>query len=419
MNPYQSPNRIVTVDALRGFALLGILFAHFIFWYTGAGLPNELYTKYSDAGSQIAGAFNGIFIFGKFFTFFSFLFGLSFFLQMQSLQQKEENFGLRYAWRLLILGIIGLIHHALWRGDILSIYVPLGFILLFAQKLSNKWLLLIALLLSFNIPARIIDIIQIFTASAPAVNLNAPPEGIEEAKRYYDVIKNGSFTVLLADNWKALISKFAFQFGSGRIYITLGFFMLGAYAGRMKWFETPETSKHIIKRICKISGFCTLSVIILPVALFVINNAMKLGWENNRSMTTLFNFLVDAANTFMTIFYLSGVTMLLYRIRWQKILHPLAPVGKMALTVYVSQTLFGLLFFYHIGFGLFEKTSPAHNILIAIMVFILQLLFCKWWLQRFNYGPIEWLWRSLTFGKWFPLKKLQPASDAMATMSSS
>lgn len=411
MNSYQSTNRIITVDALRGFALLGILFAHFVYWYAGAGLPQEIYSKFSGAGSQIAGAINGIFIFGKFFTFFSFLFGLSFYLQMQSLQNKDQHFILRYAWRLLILGIIGLIHHALWRGDILSIYVPLGFILLFARKLSNQWLLIIALLLSFNIPARIIELIQLFNPSAPPLNLNAPPEGMEEAKRYYDVIKNGSFNALIIDNWKALVSKFAFQFSSGRIYITLGFFMLGAYAGRMKWFETLDASKSTIKRICKISGFTTLGIIIIPIALFVINNAMKLGWENNRSMFLLYSFLLDSANTLMTIFYLSGVTMLMYKTRWQKILHPLAPVGKMALTVYLSQTLFGLLLFYHIGFGLFEKTTPGANMLIAIPVFVLQVLFCKWWLKRFNYGPIEWIWRSLTFLKWYPLKKqqLQPA----------
>jgi uncharacterized protein len=407
MQPLSSTNRILTVDALRGFALLGILFAHFIFWHTGAGLPQEVYSKFMDVGSQIAGAFNGIFIFGKFFTFFSFLFGLSFYLQMQSLRQKEENFIVRYIWRLLILGVIGLIHHALWRGDILSIYVPLGFILLFTEKLSNKWLLLFALLLSLNIPTRIYEIIQLFNPTAKPININTPPEGIDEAKRYYDVIKNGSFTALIIDNWKALVSKFAFQFGSGRIYITLGFFMLGAYAGRMKWFETLEASKPVIKRICKISGLATLSFIIIPIALFSINNALQLGWEKNRGMVFLYTFLVDTANTLMTIFYLSGITMLMYRMRWQKILYPLAPIGKMALTMYLSQTFFGLLLFYQIGLGWFEKTSPGINFLIAIVVFALQLLFCRFWLRHFNYGPVEWLWRSLTFGKWYPLKKQQ------------
>jgi uncharacterized protein len=407
MQSLSSTNRIVTVDALRGFALLGILFAHFIFWHTGAGLPQEVYSKFMDVGSQIAGAFNGIFIFGKFFTFFSFLFGLSFYLQMQSLRQKEESFIVRYIWRLLILGVIGLIHHALWRGDILSIYVPLGFILLFTEKLSNKWLLIFALLLSLNIPTRIYEIIQLFNPPAKPININTPPEGIDEAKRYYDVIKTGSFSALLIDNWKALVSKFTFQFSSGRIYITLGFFMLGAYAGRMKWFETLETSRQVIKRICKMSGFATLAFIIVPIALFMVNNALKLGWENKRSMVFFYTFLVDTANTLMTIFYISGITMLMYRVRWQKIVYPLAPIGKMALTMYLSQTFFGLLLFYHIGLGWFEKTTPGVNFVIAIAVFAIQLLFCKLWLRYFNYGPVEWLWRSLTFGKWYPLKKQQ------------
>jgi uncharacterized protein len=121
----------------------------------------------------------------------------------------------------------------------------------------------------------------------------------------------------------------------------------------------------------------------------------------------LFNFLLDSTNALMTIFYLSGVTMLMFRVRWQKILHHLAPVGKMALTVYLSQTFFGLVLFYHIGFGLFEKTSPLINMLLTVPVFAIQVLLCRLWLKYFNYGLVEWLWRSLTFGKWYPLKKQQ------------
>lgn len=406
MNPYQSPNRIVTVDALRGFALLGILFAHFIYWYSGAGLPQATYEKYTDAGSMIANVFNGIFVTGKFYTFFSFLFGLSFFLQMQSLQKRQDNFLLRYTWRLVILGVIGLIHHALWRGDILSIYVPLGFILLLFRNLSNKALLIIATLLVLNVPARIIELVNLFIATPPAPNATPPPVD-KSADTYYQIIKNGSFMAMIKDNWNGLIPKFDFQFGSGRIYITLGFFMLGAYAGRMKWFETLDASKQLIKRICKISGFTTLSIVVVALALVAINQVMKLQLEQNRAMGLFFSFLFDTASTLMTIFYLSGLTMLMYRIRWQKILHPLAPVGKMALTMYLSQTFFGLLLFYSFGLGLFEKTSPGLNMLLTIPVFIIQVLFSKWWLNYFNYGPVEWLWRSLTFGEWYALKKQQ------------
>lgn len=402
--PTLSTQRITSVDALRGFALLGILFAHFVFWYSGAGLPQSTYEKFNDVGSIIASTFNGIFVSGKFFTFFSFLFGLSFFLQMQSLQKREENFVLRYCWRLVILGAIGLLHHAFWRGDILSIYVPLGFILLLFRNSSNRLLFIIALLLIINIPARIIDIVHFLSAQPTPGPANTPPVD-DDAQQYYNAIKNGSLIDVIKNNWNGLSAKFSFQFQSGRIYITLGFFMLGMYAGRKKWFENPDTSKPIIKRICKISGWITLGIILFAIGLIAVNSIFKLGLDAKPSMQFLFTFLFDTASSSMTIFYLAGLTMLMYRVRWQKILYPLVPVGKMALTVYLSQTFFGLLLFYDIGFGLFEKTALWFNMLLVIPVFLLQAYLCRLWLHHFNYGPVEWLWRSLTFLKWYPLKK--------------
>lgn len=408
-----SNQRITTVDALRGFALLGILVAHFIYWYTGGALPQQVYAQFNDPGSNAVSLINGIFIFGKFFTFFSFLFGLSFFLQIQSLQKKEGNFALRYGWRLVILGVIGLLHHALWRGDILSIYVPLGFILLFIRNISNRLLFIIAFLLILNVPARIIDIIHLFNQK-PAAGI-IPPQPEAEAQRYYDVVKSGSFMAMVKDNWKALYSKFVFQFESGRIYITLGFFMMGMYVGRMKWFENASNAKPLIKRICKISGWVSLGIVLTVIGLFAANTTMKLGLETKPSIQLLFGFLFDIANSSLTIFYLSGLTMLMYRLRWQIFLYSLAPVGKMALTMYLSQTFFGLLLFYHFGFGLFLKTAPWVNVLLIFPVYLLQVLLAKWWFTYFNYGPVEWLWRSLTFLRWYPLKKRQMASAAMTT----
>jgi uncharacterized protein len=183
------------------------------------------------------------------------------------------------------------------------------------------------------------------------------------------------------------------------------------YTGRKKWFEHPADAKPLIKRICKFSGWITLSIVVFAIGLFAVNAALKLELDKSRSIQLLFSFLFDTASSSMTIFYLSGLTMLMYKTAWQKILHPLAPVGKMALTSYLSQTIFGLLLFYHIGFGLFEKTAPWLNILIATAVFILQAYLCRLWLSRFAYGPIEWLWRSLTFFKWYPLKKQQVLAD--------
>lgn len=212
---------------------------------------------------------------------------------------------------------------------------------------------------------------------------------------------------MIKDNWRALYSKFVFQFGSGRIYITLGFFMLGMYVGRMKWFENPADAKPIIKRICKISGWITLGIIVFAIGLVVINLVLKLTLETKPSMQFLFGFLFDTANSSLTIFYLAGLTLLMYRVKWQKILFPCSYIGKMALTSYVSQTFFGLILFYHIGFGLFLKTAPWLNVLLIIPVYLMQVFLARWWFRYFNYGPVEWAWRSLTFFRWQPMKKQQ------------
>lgn len=130
-DPTDKMSRIATLDVLRGFALFGILYAHMIFWYAGGPLPQETYQLYQDVGSGIAIGTYIIFILSKFFAIFSFLFGLSFHIQIQSLIKRHEPVVTRFGWRLAILGVIGVLHHIFWRADILSIYVPLGFLLLF------------------------------------------------------------------------------------------------------------------------------------------------------------------------------------------------------------------------------------------------------------------------------------------------
>src|SRR5215210_2493109 len=107
----------------------------------------------------------------------------------------------------------------------------------------------------------------------------------------------------------------------------------------------------------------------------------------------------------MVVFFISGLTLLMFKKAGQAFFFPMAPVGKMALSSYITQTLFGLILFYGIGFHLYTKTSPALNYLIAIAFFICQMFFSKWWLQYFKYGPLEWLWRSGTLLKWQPMLK--------------
>jgi uncharacterized protein len=409
--------RLTMVDALRGFALLGIMLAHFIYWYTAGPLPEEVYGKYKDVGSTVADVFNNLFISGKFFAFFSFLFGLSFYLQMRRLQNDQSTFLRRYSWRLILLLIIGLAHHALWQGDILSIYAPLGFVLLMLRKLSNKWVLTLGLLLALNLPGKIIGLVQLFGHSQQGFG-----DFTAMAKSYNDVITHGSLVELLKYNLDHLSTKASFQYNSGRVFITMGFFLLGMFTGRKRWFENGIESKPIFKKICKKSALIMTLALACGAAMMITDAIMKLGWQQSPKVGYIFMIFYDVFNSAMVTFFISGLTLLMYKKVGQKFFFPMAPVGKMALSSYITQTIFGLVLFYGIGFGVYSKTSPGMNYLIAIAFFIFQMQLSKWWLMYFYYGPLEWLWRTGTLLKWQPMvrqKKIYapvaiPAEEAVA-----
>lgn len=394
--------RILTIDVLRGFALFGILYAHMIFWYSGGPLPEYIYTAYLDIPNGIAIAFNFLFFSAKFFSIFSFLFGLSFYIQIKGLVAKYENPGLRFAWRLLILGVIGVLHHLFWRADILTIYVPLGLLLLFTRNLSNKATAIIAAAFILNIPTKIIEVISIFVQGTPAFITD---NFIENGALYYAAITQGSFSDVVAHNIYAIQEKIDYQLTSGRFFITFGFFMLGMLAGRLKWFEDMEKSKDFILNVWKKSGFIIIGFVIASIIFGISIQALSIDVKNAVWSRWISGSLADVLNASVTIFYIASVCLLMLKPKWHARMAPLSYIGKMALTSYLSQSLFGVILFFHFGLGLFFITSPALNAVMCIAVFAIQVAFCKFWLARYNYGPVEWLWRSATYLKWQPLIK--------------
>lgn len=407
-----SGERIKVIDALRGFALFGILYAHIIFWYAAGALPENIYRDNLNIASGIAVTFYFVFILAKFFSIFSFLFGLSFYIQMKSLMKRNDNFILRFGWRLAILGVIGLIHHAIWRGDILSIDVPLGFLLILARNLSDRAILMIGAILILNIPTKMYEMVFLYlNGKMPFTNPNLQ----QDSAHYYDIIKGGSFVDVVVDNINAWPEKIDYQLSSGRLIITFGFFLLGMFVGRMQWFEKLDEIKPLIKKIWKKTGFILLALIAISIVLGGLNIGLGLNLEKNLWVTWASGFLVNLFNASATLFYITGFTLLMFREKWNRFLMPLENIGKMALTSYLTQTLFGLLLFYSFGFGLFTLTSPAVNALICIGIFSAQIVFSRWWLRRFYYGPVEWVWRSATFLKPQKMIRAETSSPLAAT----
>lgn len=411
IQPPQKMDRIVTLDVLRGFALFGILYAHMIFWYAAGPLPKETYQLYKDLGSGIAIGTYMIFILSKFFAIFSFLFGLSFYIQIQGFINRQEPVISRFGWRLIILGVIGLLHHTFWRADILSIYVPLGLLLLFLRNLSNKALLIIGGLLVLNIPTKFAELISILLRDKlTLLDFDQKIAGAE----YYAILSEGSFTEMIKHNIAAMGDKYIYQINSGRLIITLGFFLLGMFAGRMQWFENIANQATLFKNVLKKSSWVVAITLLLGVGFGITTFMLEIDVEKTPLAGWLGGFMLEFFNASLTLIYITGISLLMLKPRWSARLMPLAAVGKMALTSYLMQTLFGVFIFFNIGLGLFTKTSPGTNALLCFAIFGLQILFCRWWLTHFYYGPIEWLWRSATNFKWQPLYKGRQTPNAPA-----
>jgi uncharacterized protein len=201
---------------------------------------------------------------------------------------------------------------------------------------------------------------------------------------------------MVLDNLKAFPDKFNYQISSGRLLITFGFFLLGMFVGRMRWFENLEESKSVFKRIWKRSGLILLITLAVAMALGGAAHGLGVKFDKNPWTSLVVGTFADVFNSGLTIFYIASFTLLMYRPRWRRWLWPLASVGKMALTSYLMQTVIGLLLFFSFGLGLLTQTSAATNALLSVGVFGLQIAFSSWWLKRFEYGPVEWLWRSAT-----------------------
>jgi uncharacterized protein len=390
--------RIQILDVLRGFALFGILLVHLTLQFASGMLPESVYaTLQGNTVDAIVMGISEILFSGKFYTIFSLLFGLSFALQLTRAQAKGTPFLGKYAWRLLILGAIGFAHHVHWRGDILSIYAILGFPMLLFYKVPDRWLVAIAFLLILNVPARLTSVYNEFIAPGETTEqLNQPRN--EAAEIYYQIIKHGSYPETLRANVAEFKGKMEFQLWSGRIYMTLGYFLLGLYLGRRRLFDHLQENQPFVKKVFKYSGLAIPVSILLAVLLYFTVPQGPL-------LNLLGMQVYDTVNAAFTFFYVAGISLLFLKPNWTSRLLHLAPVGKMALTNYVLQSIIGILIFYGYGLGLIGEMVAAPAVAMVFPIFFLQVMASKWWLSRFQYGPLEWLWRSLTYLRLQPIRR--------------
>jgi len=402
--PISSSDRIQLLDVLRGFALFGVLVAN-IFWsFNGFSFVSPQRALQLTAAPIDAGVYYFIrfFIDKKFIYLFSLLFGFGFAVQVLRAEEKGSNIAVFYSRRQLILFFIGLVHLLLfWHGDILHVYALCGlFVLAFARS-KGRTLLVSAAALSAGAVLLMVIAIGIQALAAAMMGTGAVDTTLDETRRQFSnqvlaAFAHGSYGDLL--QWNAKI-----YFGSivGLLYIfplTAGRFLLGFYAGRRRLFNNVAANLPLFRKLL----WWSLPIGLVSSALFVVGTEMMRAEVIDGTVWRLVLIMPTEVSSFaLCLFYVATLTLLYQRAAWQKRLSVLAPLGRMALTNYLMQTLLCLVIFY--GGGQIGQTGPARCLLIALVIYSAQVMLSTLWLTRFQMGPVEWLWRTLSYGKLQPL----------------
>lgn len=387
--------RITVIDALRGFSLIGICLIHSMQHFGAMG------TMTSQAVFPWEGTMNEIFswlinylVFGKFFIIFSCLFGLSFFIQMDRAAKKGLDFRPRFLWRLVLLLAIGYLHGLIVRVDILLIYAILGFVLVLMYKWPTKLLAGITLFLFLG-GATLVPVAY-KSLTAPAVE---QVERVAErpASRPAGPRKVPTLSETIESNaWDGIVGKMRFQVSSGRIYLTLGLFILGFIVGRIRLFERMDEFRSRLNRwaLLALAGLGLLYVARSYLPSVAWGEVSFYSWMSSTT-TNLINLL--------TAYLWVIVVMEGYRLqKVQRAMAPLVSYGRMGLTNYIAQSVIGVFIFS--GFGLdWSHLGVFLSVLVCLVYTSVQIVLSHYWLKNFRYGPMEWLWRTGTYLKWQPL----------------
>jgi len=404
--PTVSGERIEVVDVLRAYSLFGIIITHSVTGFLAGQPPSPDFMLFSPI-DRVASTLENLLTFGKFFTIFSFLFGLSFAIQLRNATQKGVGFKGRFTWRLVVLALIALVHGALFTGDILIVYAFLGLLLIPFRNMKTRTLVIIALLLVFNIPGLLLGIAQVNAHPTPeqvARSAEVQAQFFAAFQRAFEIKQSGTFAELAHSNLTiGLLSKLAFMVFTGRLWITFGLFLLGMCAGRLEIFRDTEANRRFFRRLMWPSAAVALATTIVAIV-------HPVGFQVQSAVDLLASYAFTVQQLSLSAFYVAAVTLLYWRQPSRGVLPALAPMGRMGLTTYLSQSVFGVVMFYGLGFGLLGKVGVATAIGAAIAFYVLQVLLAQLWMKRFKLGPVEWLWRSLTYFKLQPLSRAAPQS---------
>lgn len=414
--------RISVLDALRGFALFGVIIMHMLQRFgTGFGRSQEEVLRFPalDEAAQWIG--NNI-IMGRFINIFAFLFGMSFFIQMDRAAKKGVDFRGRFVWRMIILMAMGLLCHSFYNLEIISIYGFFGLLLIPLYKARNWILVFIFAFFLMGGPRTIKVVHHNYKTAIELANVEekvdtegqANPErqrrDFQGPRELPEHIKNPSFWNSAKNNYESrLEGKINYQFGMiGRGFLTFSLFVLGLLIGKLRFFEKLDERKKQNMKLFIGFALATTVAILITNALPEANFRMLFRPDGQILPPSLLTALAmaDISMALSSAALALGFILLYQYGRVEKYLDALSPYGRTGLSNYIIQGFLGALLFAPWAFGsVFGGWGSAALFLFGIVLYVLQAVISKYWLKYYLYGPLEWLWRSLTYMRVQPFKK--------------
>jgi uncharacterized protein len=397
--PVAPASRIVEVDMVRGFALFGVLLVNLY----GFGADSIAWNSPID---QLAFALTRVFFELKSWTLFSILFGFGFALQLQRADAGGFRILPAYLRRLAVLFALGAAHALLYDGDILMLYAELGLGLFVVRRLPTRGLLLVAIGLMLAFPL------------ARLASIGGPPAGMQEIEsvaesrarleraQHTHVYATGSLAEVAADNASAIPAdplEDVKSLESGLAVFAM--FLLGLSIGRSGVLRNIPAHVAPMARVRAWGltfGLAAMAAerVLAATAGYAVYRPQQAG----QGVQLAGDLLLAFGSPALALGYAAMLVLAAQTLRGRAALAPLAGVGRLALTVYLTQTLIFTTLFYGYGFGQVFRLGPVGVTALAVMIFGVQVVACQWWSRRFRFGPVEWLWRSLTYLKWQPLR---------------
>lgn len=371
-------SRIVVADCLRGFALMGLYIVHMVEYF-------ELYWFKPEPGW----VHNLIFFLfgGKAYGLFALLFGLSFFIILDNYHRRGHDFRLRFCWRLSLLLLIGYLHSLLYAGDILQLLALCGFLLVISHHLSTRFLIAVAVFFLLQTPQ--IILIFVYTLAPDLAYAGPVFPGLMTVN--FEVFAHADLPELLRHNMvDGQLGKWAFFIETGRLWNIVGLMFVGAVLGRLGFFEDMTVSAGRLIKLFLLAVISYFIVLMIKGSMIEWAAEGMPRWVTGQVFTYYENLALIAAGVF--------IFMLLFKSTApRRVLIWFAPAGRLTLTFYIAQSLVFVPVFYGFGMAAYQSMGQLPSLLLGIGCWILQMVLAWLWLKSFRYGPLEWVWRKLTF----------------------